>query len=191
MKAKFLGDSYDVVKQSLIRWLRTFGGWAVHPMFTERVSPRLASEFSNFLGARLLSQAVLRSRTDRAQYLAPALNTDENVFLDPDTGLRLKPIQGREAPAYLFAPELVAVASAKPERLVLVFDQSLPRGAERRRVTEKLVHLTKEGVHVVAYVSHASFLLVGARQSRLAEAFATLIAESRLPTNRFVSVGAT
>jgi hypothetical protein len=49
----------------------------------------------------------------------------DHVFLDPDTGIRLKPCNTLNAPRYLFGPELVAIADARPENLTLVFDQSL------------------------------------------------------------------
>jgi len=39
MRMRYFGDSYDIVKQSLLRWLRPLGEWSVHPMFTEPVSP--------------------------------------------------------------------------------------------------------------------------------------------------------
>ena len=32
MNPRFLGDSYDIVKQSLLRWLAFDGVWATHPM---------------------------------------------------------------------------------------------------------------------------------------------------------------
>lgn len=39
MKLQYFGDSYDIVKKSLICWLSEFGPWVTHPMFTEDVSP--------------------------------------------------------------------------------------------------------------------------------------------------------
>jgi hypothetical protein len=35
---RYFGDSYDIVKQSLIRWLADFGQWSAHPMFPEGVA---------------------------------------------------------------------------------------------------------------------------------------------------------
>ena len=55
MNPKFLGDSYDIVKQSLLRWLADMGTWTTHPMFTEPISTEQANAFSRLLGTRLLS----------------------------------------------------------------------------------------------------------------------------------------
>ena len=39
MKLKHLGDSYDIVKKSLLQWLSAFGPWAAHPMLRHPTSP--------------------------------------------------------------------------------------------------------------------------------------------------------
>ena len=55
MKFKYFGDSYDIVKKSLISWLSEFGGWRAHPMFTESVTFDQSALFARFLGAELVS----------------------------------------------------------------------------------------------------------------------------------------
>jgi len=54
MKLNYFGDSYDIVKKSLISWLWDFGPWSTHPMFTELVSSEKAAAFSRFLGVQLI-----------------------------------------------------------------------------------------------------------------------------------------
>jgi hypothetical protein len=39
MKLRYFGDSYDIVKKSMLAWLSPFGKWQTHPMFTEVVVP--------------------------------------------------------------------------------------------------------------------------------------------------------
>lgn len=189
MRPKFLGDSYDIVKQSLLRWLSGVGPWATHPMFTESVCPEQADCFARLLGTRILSREVFIAGVDRDAYLAPARDCREHVFLDPDTGIRLRPTRGTKAPQYIFGPELVAIAGARPGRLTLVFDQALPRGAERQRrqLQDKLSALAAQGVHGVAYVSHACFVLVGQDGTAVARAFEMVMKESRLPRSRFLT----
>ena len=51
MRMRYFGDSYDIVKQSLLRWLRTLGDWSAHPMFTEAVSDADVAAFETLLGA--------------------------------------------------------------------------------------------------------------------------------------------
>lgn len=186
MNPKYLGDSYDIVKQSLLKWLAHTGTWVTHPMFTERASNEQVNTFSRLLGTRLLSCDTLTYRTDRDAYLAPARNCNNHVFLDPDTGIRLKPIRGVKAPCYIFGTELVAIADACPEKLILVFDQSLARGNERKQLRNKLNSFANQGIPSIAYVSHACFVLMGKNRSMLELAFKTLKKESRLPESRFL-----
>jgi hypothetical protein len=69
---------------------------------------------------------------------------------------------------------------------VLVFDQSLARGSERQQLQNKLKTFSDQGVHSVAYVSHACFVLMGIDNSLIESAFDMLQGESRLPHRRFL-----
>ena len=186
MKPSYLGDSYDIVKQSLLRWLGIIGTWATHPMFTEPVSSQQADDFALLIGTRLLSMDHLTSDTNRVAYLAPASECYEHVFLDPDTGIRLKPTRGKKAPFYIFGPELIEIVQARSNRLVMVFDQSLAWGSERQQLQNKLQTFSTQGIHSVAYVSHACFVLLGSDKSLVELAFSVLQSESRLPHSRFL-----
>jgi hypothetical protein len=185
MHIRYFGDSYDIVKHSLIRWLAAFGEWAVHPMFTESVSGPEAAAFGSFLGARVLSTDVLAIHTSRPGYFASAA-TAENLFLDPDTGLRVDPVRGARAPEFLFTSELVSLVEARPRFLTLVFDQSHPRGSERASLKRKLRHLSDRGVPAFAYLSHACFIIAGGNTGLAGRARADLLAASRLPESRLV-----
>ena len=186
MRAEFLGDCYDIVKQSLLRCLGSIGTWATHPMFTESMAPEKASAFSCLLGTRLLSKETFTRDSDRSVYLAPARNCGYHVFLDPDTGIRLEPTRGKKAPLYVFGTELVEITSARPDYLTLVFDQSLARGREREQLGDKLSYFADHGLHGFAYASHACFVLLGKDGSLVKKALDTLKRESRLPDSRFV-----
>jgi hypothetical protein len=136
LKLRYLGDSYDIVKQSFLRWLGTCGKWAAHPMFTERVSPDDVAAFSRLLGVPLLSCDVLESNTTRDAYFAGARTCPDHLFLDPDIGFRLSASRSKDAPSYLFGPEIISIVSKRPTSLTLVFDQSLARGREREQLKE-------------------------------------------------------
>jgi len=185
MHMKYLGDSYDIVKLSLIGWLRHFGEWSVHPMLTEKAAPKEIQAFERLLGASVISTQVLTATTNRESYLSCAIHTG-NLFLDPDTGLRLKSTNGLRAPKYLFSAELVHITSSRPKALTLVFDQSLPRGKEREALEHKLKNLLTHGVHCFAYVSHASFVVGGNDRALIESARKHVISESKLPANRFI-----
>lgn len=185
MHMKYFGDSYDLVKLSLIGWLRPFGSWSVHPMLTEKATPDEIQAFERFLGAPLISTDVLSATTDRKAYLSCAVQAG-NLFLDPDTGLRVKSPSPQRSPEYLFSAELVEIVSARPESLTLVFDQSLPRGGESTALMKKLHHLRAEGVHTFAYVSHACFVVASCDKALIDKALTHVRSESRLPANRFL-----
>jgi len=50
MHPQHFGDSYDIVKQSLLAWLSAdLGPWSAHPMFTDKVDDERATAFARFL----------------------------------------------------------------------------------------------------------------------------------------------
>jgi len=146
-----------------------------------------AAAFSGFLSIPLVSTEVLRRDSDRQSYLAACGNC-RSVFLDPDTGVRLTGLSGRRSPEFVFADEIVAIASARPQGLVLTFDQSLPRGSEEKSIRQKLAAFADRELHGFAYVSHASFMVVGQSESVVREARAELARQSNLPARRIVSL---
>ncbi|MCI0624488.1 MAG: hypothetical protein L0387_23050 [Acidobacteria bacterium] len=188
MKRQFFGDSYDIVKRAFLDHLKPLGEWVVNPMFTDAVSEEEASNFSDFLGAVLLTNDVFTGKTNRSEYFASSHECG-HLFLDPDTGLRIMATQSAKSPSYLFAAELVSISKARPNSLTLVFDQSLARGNERRQVQEKLTHLSQEGLHSLAYVSHACFILVGIDTSLMDKAQQAILQKSRLLANRLIKSG--
>jgi len=181
----YFGDSYDVVKQSLLRWLRSFGEWAVHPMLTQSPSSRFVSLLETFLNAKVISRDVLTIETDRRAYFSCA-HSCGNLFLDPSTGLRLKNFRGDRAPEYLFASDLIHLTEHQPATLTIVFDQSVARGSEKRPIKTKLQHLLCHKISSFAYLSHACFVIAGRDYALVNRAYDRLIAESKLPGERFM-----
>jgi hypothetical protein len=184
MQMQYFGDSYDIVKQSLLRWLKVFGEWSVHPMFTEDVNPADISAFESLLSAKLVSTERLTSHTDRQRYFSCGASCG-NLFLDPDKGLRTKNNQPRRA-EYLYATELIEMVLHRPRTLTLVFDQSVGRGSEELHLAAKIEHLRDRGVSAFAYCSHACFVVATSDSQLIGEAKEHIIRESRLPVSRFV-----
>ena len=181
---KFFGDSYDIVKQSILRWLRSCGRWQAHPMFTVSDPPR-ADEFARLLRVPLVSTKAIGRRRDRENFINQAKSCQNHLFLDPDTGLRIG--KGPATPKHVTGQELIDIARARPGKLTLVFDQSLDRRREvREQLEEKLACLKKQGVYGVAYESHACFILVSSDKGSVADAVRILLKESRLPRDRLV-----
>jgi hypothetical protein len=186
MKPSYFGDSYDIVKRSLLQWLSPFGPWKAHPMFTEPVDSLETKALSRFLGVPFVSEEVLRAGCDRPAYFQCCFRC-ESLFLDPDTGIRLKPTPPGKAIKYIFASELADIVKARPGWLTLVFDQSLARGSEEKQIREKLRCFARRGVHGFAYTAQASFVLLG-QATTVRRARHSLLKASGLPNRRFVSL---
>jgi len=184
MRIQFFGDSYDVVKRFLIRTVAPDAKWIAFPMFTHEVAAADISALEAFLGVSIASPHAMTSSTDRAAHLS-ALADHRHIFLDPDTGIKLKPSNGADAVKYVFGPELVALCEQNPDRLLLVFDQSVPRGAERKAIAEKLGYFRKKGLCGFAYLSHACFLVLSRSESACETARKRLLA-AHLPQIRLV-----
>lgn len=189
MKFTYFGDSYDIVKKSLIAWLGEFGGWHAQPMFTELVTPDQAALFARFLGAGLVSAEELTTKTDRAAYFSACRNAG-NLFIDPDTGIRLEPRRDSKSINYVFGQELVELSHARAERLMLVFDQSYSRGNQKPQIREKLAFFASQDVSGFTYCSHAPFLVLSAKADLVARAHDRLLEVSGLPPSRLVKLGA-
>ena len=184
MRMQFFGDSYDVVKRFLIRTVAPNVKWTAFPMFTHEVAADDISAFEAFLGVSVASPHVMTSSTDRATHLS-ALANQRHIFLDPDTGIKVKLSNRADAVKYVFGPELVALCEQNPDRLLLVFDQSLPRGAEQKAIAEKLNYFRQKGLVGFAYLSHACFLVLSRSESACEAARNHLLA-THLPQTRLV-----
>jgi hypothetical protein len=163
-----------------------FGPWAAHPMFTHEVTREKAAAFSGFLGVPLVSTRVLRQESDRRDCLA-ACGDCPSIFLDPDTGVRLHRGERKRSTEFVFADELLKIAKARSHGMVLVFDQRVARGNERRQVQARLNHFTGQGLTGFAYISHASFLVFGQSSDLVHDARSQLVAASGLPEATIVS----
>jgi hypothetical protein len=184
VRMEFFGDSYDVVKRFLLQTLAPGVRWDAFPMFTHDVGPEGVAAFEGFLGVRVASMGVLKAGGDRSAHLLVAAH-HRHVFLDPDTGIKLKPCRGAMAVHYVFGPELVEICLSEPGRLALVFDQSVPRGGERQAMLDKLEYFKGSGVHGFAYWSHACFAVLSASEKMRDQAHGRMLA-SCLPGGRIL-----
>jgi len=185
MKPSFFGDSYDIIKRALISWLQPLGNWAVHPMFTEEVSPEFAESFSALLDAPLVSSDVLERGTDRDAYFAPC-STHSHLLLDPNTGLRFRSSPKERSPHHLFDSDLLPIVNQRSGALTIVFDQALARGRQRSELEMKLETLHHKGLYGFAYYSHACFLFVAKELPTAQRARDLLCGSGRLPVARIV-----
>ena len=185
MRMKYFGDSYDVVKRSLVDWLLEFGDWDAHPMFTEEVSNAETKMYSDFLNVHVSSKAVLNPTTNRITYFKSTKESG-NMFLDPNTGVKLYGGQLRPSPDYLYLFELQKIVHHRPSFLTLVFDQAVARGNEPKSVATKLARFQESGIHGMTYISHACFHILAADSNLLRSVYSRLLKKSKLPNSRFI-----
>lgn len=187
MRMQFFGDSYDIVKKFLIRSLAPDAEWLAFPMFTHKVKRKDVEAFEKFLGVRIASETVITATTDRPQLLRAPVH-HRHIFIDPDTGIRLRATKGLNSAKYIFGSELITLCNESPERLLLVFDQSVPRGGERRSIEDKLGYFRKNNICSFAYLSHACFVVLSASGPACQEAYDRLL-DSGLPASRLFTGG--
>ncbi|HEX3554413.1 MAG TPA: hypothetical protein VIA62_14410 [Thermoanaerobaculia bacterium] len=191
MRRLYFGDSYDIVKKSLISWLADFGPWSLQPMFTEPVAPAEARWFAHFLGAQLVSDQELTPTVDRDDFFASSRAT-HSLFLDPNTGLA-REVRPSRRPHYLLFGELADLVAARPRALTLVFDQSIGYAKDelrRQALQSKLRSLSTLGVFGSYYFSHAPCLIASGDSSVVTAASRILIERFQLPQCRLLSLPA-
>ena len=93
-------------------------------------------------------------------------------------------LQGKRPDAY----DLTRLVNPRPDKITLIFDQSVIRGSERAHITRKISELHRQAIFGTAYESHACFLLVSKDRELVDKARKHLIHESRLPEKRFLPV---
>jgi hypothetical protein len=184
VRMDFFGDSYDVVKRYLLHTMAPGAVWQAFPMFTGEVTEPEVAELEAFLGVKVAASSTLAVQTDRAAYLR-ADQSWTHIFLDPDTGVRLGPCGGERSTHYVFAQELLDLCHQRPDRLVMVFDQSLARGRTEQDTNTKLDYFAANGVFGFAYHSHACFIVLSATQSGVDLARDRVVA-SHMPLARLV-----
>lgn len=153
-------------------------------MFTgEEPTKEEANEFADFLKAELVSSQVLKAGENREEYFRPCRDFG-NLFLDPDTGVRL---DRKRSEKHIFGEELVKIVRARPKALTLIFDQSYSRADERASaIEEKLEFFAGQNVYGFAYDSHATFLLLCHDLKLLEHAHIVLLENSHLPRKRII-----
>jgi len=182
---KFFGDSYDVVKRFLIKSIAPNAEWITLPMFTEEVSCKDIKSIEQFLHVRVISKVKVTTPTNRDKYFANSAD-HQHIFIDPDIGISIKKHYGAKSKYYIFGPELVSLCEQNPERLLLVFDQSIQRGnvdQVDQSVERKLTYFREQNIFCFAYKSHACFMVLSPSSCVCKKAYGNLI-NTNLPGSR-------
>lgn len=181
MHPDYLGDSYDLVKHTLLRWLGSTGQWALHPMLRSTFNEGFITSYERLVGARTITQQPIPSGRSREAHLHLA-DAHRNVLFDPDTGLKSG---GRRTRKHLMAEELLRVARARPNWLTIIFDQSLSRGQQQEALACKVRSFRRRRLPAFGYFSHACFVVVSPNGEILAQA-RDLLRSAGVPDRRLL-----
>jgi hypothetical protein len=169
MNARYLGDSYDLVKRFFCQELRALGYHVTaDPMFTGAWDEERL-QFFRLIGVDPAGNAAVRAGRTA-------------LFLDPDTGVNHK--GGKQHVSF----DRLALEATR-YTVVFSFDQSFSRQASPLELMRgKLSALKKRGCHALYYDSHARFLFAASREETLVELERHLVALG-LPTSRLLGTG--
>ena len=177
MRMDYFGDSYDIIKKFIVKSIAPNADWITLPMFTDEVSSKDIKSIEQFLHVRIISKINLTNTPDREKYFADAAN-HRHIFIDPDIGISIKKHYGAISINYVFGPELVTLCNQNPERLLLVFDQSIQRGNVAKvdqSVEKKLTYFREQNISCFAYKSHACFMVLSLSSSVCKKAYDNLL----------------
>ena len=185
MNRKFLGDSYDCVKSSVMRWLGDGGtpGWALLPMVGLQTPDAIKwtkSDFRSYetlLGGKLVDDTTWLPPNfrDRAAWFPEvgrkiAAAGHRRVFVDPDKGFSPgQPGPQAASPTWhprVYPGEITSIWQEHTE-LIAVFDQSFNRAANRcDLLREKLRALAVDERTALAYdAGHIAIHVVGSAKA--------------------------
>jgi hypothetical protein len=172
MLAKYLGDSYDLVKRFWAESLRSVAPLYAHPRF---VRPAIRQPYT-------LVTSI------------PVLDTDKlpprpfGLLFDPHTGIPLPDESVTEAsPSHAPLPFIAQVNATLRPAYAICFDQSLHRHhalSKQQQLEKKREFLGGKGIGSFYYDSHAPFLFMAERSEFLSAVKARLVSLG-VPPDRF------
>ena len=196
MHPKFFGESRDITKRQLMRWLAPDERWAAHPMWFHRERPQPPEDggFLNDYAAALDVDIVNGECRDPNTLLGAAATCKQHILLDPDTGLG--DAQIREHVKHVTFDQFIRIVEhqSRQDKLTLIYDQALDRfNFSVHDVMVKLRRLRESQLHAVAYVLERQlttcFIWASTNAEVVADATHRMQAESRFPYRRFVDDG--
>ena len=198
-----VGDTHDIAKLSMLRWLAPGEKWLIHPMYFPTRSEERDEAFPCRYADSLQVQLVRGDIWQRQQLIDSVAEDQGHLFLDPDTGLRLDYSRTRE---HVTVRELIEVANspARKRKLTLVYDHTIDRnpkqidcdeeekGPPGQQIIKKLRRLHEAEVHAAAYIAHnqrIAFVWASADPGIVSGATRRIQPASRLPDCCFVDDG--
>jgi hypothetical protein len=174
MKPGYLGDCLDFYKRWFLAEFFPRERLDAVPMLTEPwPSPVDKALYSALVGVQVIQDAIVPNAAERSAYfqvLGQSGHEAKDVFLDPDTGLRLGPRpRRRRFDEYHFGhelPEFILPIGSK--RVAVIYDQSIARGSEAEEYADlKMQVLRGMGLSAFAYCAQVAMVVVSRDTGRI------------------------
>lgn len=174
MKPGYLGDCLDFYKRWFLAEFFPRENLDAVPMLTEPwPSPADRALYSALVGVQIIQDTIVPNTAERSGYfqvLGHSGHEGRDVFLDPDTGLRLGPRpKRRRFDEYLFGRELLEfILPIGSSRVAVVYDQSIARGSEAEEYAVlKMQVLRGMGLSAFAYCAQVAMVVVSRDSARI------------------------
>ncbi len=191
MNSRYLGDCFDFYKHWFLHDLLGIAHVVAIPMFSSEWSAADCALYECLVGVTIIQECIVPNRRDRADYFlaaaAPA-HVTKDVFLDPDTGFRVRPglPARRRYDEYLFAAEVRdSLLPPDSTRLAVIYDQSVSRGSELESATQKLRVLRSLELYAFAYCAQVAMIGVSRNEPRVRDIVTSIRQRNNIPQDRF------
>ena len=202
MHPKFFGESRDIAKRQIMRWLDDPHDetWDAHPMwFYQRLDPPRDRSFLDEYAAALGVHIVDGESGDKDTLVQAVQRCRQHLLLDPDTGLgdrRNGDREDRNHVTHVTFDQLLQIVQSqnRHDKLTLLYDQGYSRSLDVWEPTRtKLNRLCQSGVHAIAYMAEPKwgvcFIWASKNGDVITRATRRMQAESRFPSIRFLDDG--
>jgi len=174
MKPDYLGDCLDFYKRWFLAEFFPHERLDAVPMITETwPSSADRAMYSELVGVQIIQDAIVPNAAERSAYfdvLARQGHETKDIFLDPDTGLRLgsRP-KRRRFDEYLFGHELLEfILPIGSKRVAVIYDQSIARGSDAEEYGQIKMHgLRDMGLSAFAYCAQVAMVVVSRDNDRV------------------------
>lgn len=190
------GESRDITKRQLMKWLAPGEPWKAHPMWfhRDRPQPPEDADFLSKYATALDADIVEVENRDPGRLLAACEPCQRHLLLDPDTGLGDARV--REHVKHVTFKQFIEILEHPNRRakLTLIYDQAYDRfNFGPHDVIVKLRRLRRADVRAVAYVLERQlatcFIWASMDEDVITDATHRVQAQSRFPSRKFLDDG--
>ena len=200
MHQRFFGESRDIAKRQIMKWLAPNVRWSAHPMWygNRKAKPHVPNFLNCYAAAIDVAIVDGGDSANPDALLEATLGCREHLFLDPDTGLgeRIR----RRYRTHMDYDHFIQIVRAPLRRgmLTLIYDEGNAKGGKMDSFTQAIqrkvdrLHRNKD-VHAVGYLAELAlkvcFIWASTNCEVVTDATRNLQYASGFPDWRFVDDG--